>query len=124
MTEELQNTLASILETGKATLSTLVDTMMVEAPELIKELLWWNGITSFIWFIIFSILFLLLWKWEIKIWKWGIEKSDYDPYYFISIFYSMGHFTVALLAFTSLTWLKVLVAPRLFLLEWITVLVK
>ena len=125
MNEVLQTQIASIVEKGTMAIETVVNNLMTQAPELVKEILWYNAIISAIWFILLLGFTLLLTKWEKQIWQWGIKTTEErdDPVFLLSVLYSIIHLVIISVLCAQTTWIKILVAPRLYLLEYVAQLI-
>jgi len=104
--------------------------MSDELPEYINELLWWKGIESLIGFIFGAVLFAavgLYWKWYFKTMPtWGKSISDDRAFD-----YGLGGIVVSgvvcligLVFVKQLTWLQILIAPRVFLVEYLSAIAK
>lgn len=122
---------------------TALDFLAAEIPDVIQQLLVWHAIESFIWF--FLGLLLLASPW-LAYWKWGGQGEPAEPRYGEARYketlthgYDGRISQDALFALTlcgviatllglvlsmgNLDWLKILVAPKLYLLEYARVLV-
>ena len=122
---------------------TALDFLAAEIPDVIQQLLVWHAVESFIWFL--PGVLLLASPWFVY-WKWGGRGDPIEPKYgetryketlthgyngrvdveAIGLFALLsGIATLAglALALANLDWLKILVAPKLYLLEYARVLV-
>jgi hypothetical protein len=126
MKEQLQEVLVTMLDKTQAGISTIVDTLMVEAPELVREILVYNFVVSFAWFVLLLGIVIAMAIPTKRIWVWCIKyTSDNDePACILSILYSAIHILIIFGYIGSITWLQIWLAPRLYLLEYITALVK
>jgi hypothetical protein len=127
---------------------TTLDFLAAEIPDVIQQLLVWHAIESFIWF--FLGLLLLASPWFVY-WKWGgrgepTGEADYGggPRYkktfthnrlgevdgdgdgmFALMLVGAAATTVGfLITMNNLEWLQILVAPKLYLLEYARVLLR
>ena len=120
---------------------TALDFLAAEIPDVIQQLLVWHAIKSFIGFFLGVLLLAAPW---FVYWKWGgrgepIEPKNGETRYKETLthgFYGRvneeavalfalfgGTATFAGLALSNLEWLQILVAPKLYLLEYARVLV-
>ena len=117
--------------------------LAAEIPDVIKQLLVWHAIESFIWFFLGVLLLAAPW---FVYWKWGGRGEPTEPRYgearyketlthgydgrisedalFALVLGSLVATIIGVtLTMVSLEWLKILVAPKLYLLEYARVLV-
>ena len=122
---------------------TALDFLATEIPDVVQQLLIWHAIESFIWFFLGVLLLAAPW---FVYWKWGGRGEPTEPKYgaarykgtlthgyagqvneeAVGLFALLsGIATLAglALALSNLDWLKILVAPKLYLLEYARVLV-
>ena len=122
---------------------TALDFLATEIPDVIQQLLVWHAIESFIWFFLGTLIIAAPW---LVYWRWGGRGGPAEPYYgeagyvetlthnrlgevdWDGVFGLMLGGAVATLAgfalaLNNLDWLKILVAPKLYLLEYARVLV-
>lgn len=124
---------------------TALDFLAAEIPDVIQQLLIWHAIESLIWFLPGLLLIAAPW---LVYWRWGGRGEPTDPdaytgaarYEETLTHYRDGtvHFDAVvglvlagavtttagfLLTMNSLEWLQILVAPKLYLLEYARVLV-
>lgn len=122
MNEALQNKLVEVLESGKQGVLQAADMLKEQMPDLAEQILKWNfatslmhfcvGITILIGAIIVAKRFKLLTSDKMKETEFGS----------LSIIAPM---IVGLaVCFSSYTWIKILIAPKLFLIKCILTLVK
>lgn len=128
----LEKTLIDSIEGIKKTGTELVDALYEQAPEVINQLLLWNAVESFIKFIA-SLLLLCI---PFALYKLGVyaykkfevaEFHDEGPFWIVSIIVgTFGTFISIGLFFehVSLTWLKIWLAPKVYLLEYLAAFVK
>ncbi len=126
---------------------TALDFLATEIPDVIQQLLVWHAIESFIWFL--PGLLLLASPWLVY-WRWGGRGEPAEPYYGEERYVETlthdsrgkvdgdgdGVFGLLLLrgvvatpagfalALNNLEWLQILVAPKLYLLEYARVLLR
>ncbi len=122
---------------------TALDFLATEIPDVIQQLLVWHAVESFIWF--FLGVLLLASPWFVY-WKWGGRGEPSESYYGEARYVEtlthnrlgevdwdgMGALVLGgavattaglLTTMSSLEWLQILVAPKLYLLEYARVLV-
>lgn len=130
MNEELQKTLADIISRVTTGADAAIQFGKEQIPEVIKQLLIWNFTLSFlIWFsataiiIAYTIWLLTRFKWWFK--NQNNTSSEQDSFY-IAMLYVGGiiSFIMIFVFWFNLDWLKIWVAPKLYLLEYAADLVK
>ena len=124
---------------------TALDFLAAEIPDVVQQLLVWHAIESFIWFFLGTLILAVPW---FVYWRWGgrgepTNEKNYNGetvYRETLTHYRDGtvHFDAVcglvlggavttllglLLTLYNLDWLKILVAPKLYLLEYARVLV-
>ena len=118
--------------TIKGGLAEVVEVVQREAPLVVQELINWAIVYDLCWFIgsalCFIVVFVLLKKYT---WKWANEfekEADYGESgcgYFLGIGCPIAFLLVCFALFAlHWGWLKPLIAPRLFLLEYFANMVK
>lgn len=124
---------------------TALDFLAAEIPDVIQQLLVWHAIESFIWFL--PGLLLLASPWFVY-WKWGGRGEPAEPYYGEARYVeTLTHNRLGdidqdgvlgllmlggvvatpagfLITMNNLEWLQILVAPKLYLLEYARVLLR
>lgn len=128
----LEQTLIKSIEGIQKTGTELVDALYQQAPEVVEQLLLWHGIESLIYciaaisslalpFIHYKVASHLYQKLGFKDWK--DVSGFWIPTFFSSVIVfatSVGCF----LTFINLKWLKIWLAPKVYLLEYLADLVK
>lgn len=128
----LENTLITSIEGIKKTGTELVDALYQQAPEVIEQLLLWHGIESFILFLVslamLSVPFIFYKLAAAAYTKFNVAKmSDEFPYWMITIvsgIVSITASTAMAIDLMNLKWLKIWLAPKVYLLEYLATLVK
>ena len=135
MTEQptVQNTLEQALiksiEGIQKTGTELVDALYQQAPEVVEQLLLWHGIIKCIVAILVFVLPLIHYKvvkhtyQKLGVKEWSDESVFVIPAFFsgaIVFAISIGCF----LTFMNLKWLKIWIAPKVYLLDYLADLVK
>jgi len=100
-----------------------------QLPDYIMQLLLWHGWYSFITFAI-SVLIIIVWPIvDYKLGKLTYEKDSGGGDLFFGGYIMFGSFLrvplfIAIIHFFNLTWLKIWIAPKVFLVEYAASLVK
>ena len=103
-----------------------VDFVNAQLPDYIEQLLLWYAVKSGIWFVLGLLgligLFILFRKWHHKF----IMTHDSDGVlYFIGIFVGIFPFLVFIaMTLGNLDWLQICLAPKVWLVEYISSLAK
>lgn len=128
----LEKTLIDSIDSIKKTGTELVDALYEQAPEVINQLLLWNAVESFIKFIASLLLLCIpfsLYKLAAYAYKKleVAEHHDQGPFWIVSVI--VGGFGTVLsiasfLSHVSLAWLKIWIAPKVYLLEYLAAFVK
>lgn len=128
MNEQLQTILLNLVQRSITALNSGAEFLATEIPEVIQQLLVWKAIESFIWFIL--ILFLsgmVIYYGGIKgfqIATFHRETSDGMSYVLWGLILALAFVATIPSLFYHLDWLQILVAPKLYLLEYVAELVK
>lgn len=103
-----------------------VDMVMEQAPILMQEVLHWYFAYNLILFILGLIVLIAIAVIDYKLIKWEqSDRSDKDGFgYFVSFMFSVITIPLTFLILINLTWLKIYIAPRLWLIEYAASLVK
>lgn len=135
MNEQLQNAVASLIneslslfEKGKTFLST-------EIPDVVQQLLLWHATVSFLYTLMGIGILLGLTYFDYKQWVfWTTEVKDrYDnlkkriegehgPFALLNVFQLLP--IIYAISLFNLTWLQILIAPKIFLIEYAAKLIK
>lgn len=122
---------------------TALDFLATEIPDVVQQLLIWHAIESFIWFFLGTLVLAAPW---FVYWRWGGRGEPTEPKYgemryketlthgyygqvreealaFFALLSGIVTFLGLALTLSNLDWLKILVAPKLYLLEYARVLV-
>ena len=128
----LEQTLIKSIEGIQKTGTELVDALYQQAPEVVEQLLLWHGIESFIKCIAAILVFVLpLIHYKVvkhTYQKLGVKEWSDESIFVIPAFFS-GAIVFAIsigcfLTFMNLKWLKIWIAPKVYLLEYLADLVK
>lgn len=123
MNDELQKALAVMLQ--KTTQATEAGTAFLQAelPEVIRQLLMWKAVQSFIVFIVALTICIYLSRLSRKFFREHKEHS-YDSKDMLSFFSGVGAFFSFIVAMVSTSWLMILIAPKVYLIEYAASLAK
>jgi hypothetical protein len=135
MNEKLQQALGDLLNNTMSGISSAKDFLVSELPEVIQQLLMWHAVYNFILFVIallFIINFFICGYVLMKKIKWVSEKKDdwgdsqISKQGIFGIVYGILSLVSCLVALTNLNfiWLKIWVAPKVWLIEYAANLVK
>lgn len=132
MNEELQSALTSVIINTADSFNSVKDFTLEQAPDVIQQLLLWNGIYSFIEWVAGLVMISLTTVMCFKVVKISKDNDvdvvdDFGFFGFMSFpigfVFSMANLAcgVALLNFD---WLKIWIAPKAWLIEYAANLVK
>lgn len=137
MNEELKAQLIPILENTKDGLAAAVDFLCEQSPLLVDEILRWEGIKSGMVFFIYATVMIIGMIFSKKIRLLAKIRSrskneecirlcgehKHDECMWCPILGVIAHIIIfvilPIVVLCNLTWVKVLVAPRLFLIEYV-----
>jgi len=133
MNEQLQGALTSLINKSLDGLDAATDVLTAELPEVITQLLLWYGVSSLIYAgvgLSLMIISIVAMKKTYDAFKKAEKRTylkDYDGdinYGFaINWSLSVGVVCIGLIMF-NLTWLKIWIAPKIWLIEYATSLAK
>lgn len=131
MKEELQTALTEILQKTLQGAETAKDFLTTEIPDVLGQLLMWHGAYSFIENLIGVTLFGIGCKWLHSVFinknkiKWS-QSNDITTSEIREIIKGCvaGFGTGIGLSYTNLTWLQIWIAPKVWLIEYMSNLVK
>jgi hypothetical protein len=123
MTNELEKILIPLIEKAASGAENAVDVIYAQAPEVIRQLLIWNAGASGLAFILISLGYLYF---MCGIAEWRREnKSDNDLCVCVGTGVIGSLFALMLgTFFHAIDWLQILIAPKLYLLEYVARLAK
>ena len=131
MNDDLQKALAEILNKTAQGVEAGVGFLQRELPEVVQQVLIWHGVKSAVYFtssVLLAVMLALLAK---KMWGHGraYKNSDYYDDGREQRFVASGVAAVAsggaiASAVYNITWLQILLAPKLYLIEYAASLVK
>ncbi|MHA1853855.1 MAG: hypothetical protein ACTSUF_10185 [Candidatus Heimdallarchaeaceae archaeon] len=140
MTEALQNKLIEVLDLGKVGILNVFEAIKAQVPELVEQILKYTFLKSFIgWlFGIFClIVFVFCAKGLMLVYKRERERAEklgekYIGYTYESAIKNIIYGVVGITTFITgistffdyTLWLEILIAPKLFIVEYIAELIK
>ena len=130
MNEQLQKVLADIITRVTSGADAAIQFGKEQIPEVLKQLLIWNFTFSFlIWFSATAIIVGYI-IWMLTKFKWWFKNqrtttSEQDAAVTaISVIWGIITFIMIFVFWCNLDWLKIWVAPKLYLLEYAASLIK
>lgn len=129
MNDQLEKALADVLISTSNTVGEAKDFLLQEIPDVARQALLYYGVQNFIYFLFAVIMFGVLNYKLIKCFKAKenplLSGTKDEPSVFGIIFlvvYSAG--TCVAIGLVNLTWLKIWLAPKLWLIEYANSLIK
>lgn len=131
MNDELQKSLAIILQKTTAAATAGVDFLSEQLPDVIRQLLLWNAVRSAMFFLLFFLVAMALIIISAKAWRFSssyIPKDFGDDTAGWSRFGGClaGVFSVLffVLAICNMEWMQIWLAPKLYLIEYTARILK
>lgn len=124
MNEQLQETVNTILTRALSIADETGEFLVEQVPDVVNQLLIWEATASAIGMVSWIIIvFLYIWG-CVRLWNSNTDVQSGDVLGALVLFGMI--MSILLLAFigVSFDWLKILVAPKLYLLEYAAALVK
>lgn len=126
MNEELVQRVIPIIDKMEEGIAKGVEVLQRECPLLVEDILQWNMCVSLICFGMGIFVLLMMLPYTKRMWKWGFDEERYDEdgAKIVVVAISVAHTCIGVgIATSSLTWIQIWIAPRLFLLEYVSELV-
>ena len=138
ISNELDKQLVEILRGVTDSAGTAKDFVLAELPDVISQMLMWYGVYNFILFIISIVLFVVVgWAWkkfggvgalrtDTNKRHWTLSHNDrgeFDAHMVASLFVTAIPIIIASVNI-NLEWLKIWIAPKLWLIEYTAQLVR
>lgn len=117
MNDELQTTLNDALVSVIESTASAKEFILAETPEVIEQLLMWEVLSSLVWFFAWIVVASVFVFYTVRAFR---NAWDFDGIMFLTIASACSLIGIA----SSLTWLKIMIAPKLYLLEYAAELVK
>jgi len=128
--ESLDNTLSTIIDGAPEKGAKLVDWLYIQAPEVIQQLLAWHAVESGILalmslaLLIFAICMAYFGTTRFYAWMVRERGTEEPMFYFFIVVYNMIALVVASCNLVNITnnlvWLKIWIAPKVYLLEYLS----
>lgn len=130
MNDQLQKVLADIITRVTSGADAAIQFGKEQIPEVLKQLLVWNFTLSFmIWFsataiiVGYAIWMATKFRWWLK--NQHVTTSEQDSMYaIIFVIWGFISFVMVFVFWCNLDWLKIWIAPKLYLLEYAASLIK
>jgi len=127
--KQMEAVVTEVLTKALKAAETTGEFLTEQTPEVVQQLLLWNGVSSAIKFGVCVILLLLIaFKWipkSVKACQKVDEEGEVYDYEEYSLFLVFWVAPIAILVgVADLVWLKILIAPKLYLLEYASSLVR
>lgn len=130
MNEELQKQIANTLQAAVAAAQKGGEWLAGQIPDVLKQLLIWTVSVGVINIVVMTVIWSIWYKLVLKTFKYARSDGG-DEDYFMPAFIFEGIFLIGYAIFTACvhidyigSGLKALIAPKLFLLEYISHMVK
>jgi hypothetical protein len=130
MNNELQKALLDIINSINSGTVSAIGFLKGEIPDVIQQILLWNGVKSAILFVVgilFSIFVVIA---NIKAYKYlkAEEELNYPDelllFFTIATLINIILLIISLAFLLNITWLQILIAPKVWLIEYSTSLIK
>ena len=119
--DALQDKTLNIINWLEGAIKTSTDFASEQIPLFIQELLHYNFVMSLSWFILGIVGVITMVIGAILLIKWANKNFHVrdDACYFGLIFLSLGFVCSSLMVFNNLDWIKIKLAPRVYLMEYV-----
>lgn len=122
MNDDLQEALAEILNKTTQGVEAGVGFLQRELPEVIQQLLVWHMVKSAVTCLFFLTATCALAYGTARMWKWCLSEDDGSQV--LCVFPGLAVLVSGYLTLASNSWLQILIAPKLYLIEYAASLVK
>lgn len=117
----MNNNLITWSEIGKDNVLRLIEELEKQSPAFLRELCMWYGVSSFIVWLVFALGLAALLFYSKRCFR---KLKEYfingDNEAMLAIPYSLAFLVCSVVVFANLAWLQILIAPRLFIIEYIS----
>lgn len=123
MNEQLQTALAEMLGKANSGIDAGASFLQAQLPDVIQQLLAWKATQSVLWFslpIIALVVFVNLAGWICR----KSEPMDRDEKAFVAWITLIPVTILAVIAGCNMDWLQILIAPKIYLIEYAASLAK
>lgn len=120
MNEELQQAIAMLIEKSLSGINEGINFLSAELPDFVNQLLVWYALSTFIYMVVGITILICMIKYVQYVYK-NWNKFPEEARIFNGLAGGSGVFFVSLLTLGELiniTWLKILVAPKVWLVEY------
>lgn len=123
MNDDLQKALAVILQKTTHAAETGAAFLQAELPEVIRQLLMWKAVQSFIWFALALTACVILFRKSREYFK-AHKVGSFDGFDLVGGLAAIGSGLTFVIAMLSTAWLQILIAPKVYLIEYAARLAK
>jgi hypothetical protein len=121
MNEQAQKILEDLLKKASNGIDSAVSFSQAQIPDVIQQLLMWNAVSSagiqiICLIAIIACVYLMIFAWN--------EGDDGEAVLAVLFFTGVGSIACIVVIFNNFDWLKILLAPKLYLIEYAASLVK
>lgn len=121
MNEQAQKILEDLLKKASNGIDSAVSFSQAQIPDVIQQLLMWNAVSSagiqiICVMAIIACVYLMIFAWN--------EGDDGEAVLAVLFFTVVGSIACIVVIFNNFDWLKILLAPKLYLIEYAASLVK
>lgn len=118
MNDELQKQLSEALGGVVENAALAKDFVLAELPDVVTQLLWWNGVKSFFGFVFGVVMLLAGWRliaYTRRNWE-RLEDEDIEhlPIMGVAAALIIG----VAMSLSNMAWLQILIAPKVYLIEY------
>lgn len=123
MNDKLQESLATLIERSVSGIDAGVAFLSAEIPDVVHQLLMWKASVSAISMIACLVLCWAIYKFnaaQIRYWKKLFDEphEDWSQHPEIMMNIAQGLFLIPVAALFSIDWLQILIAPKIYLIEY------
>lgn len=122
MNDQLQKALADIINKSMAGIDATKEFLIKETPDVIQQLLLWYGVYKFILFCLGVLLIVCIIIGNYKQVKW-LNKNKLWGEPWVTFNMAQALFMVPIVATVNIEWLKIWIAPKIWLIEYASRLV-
>lgn len=119
LTEAMQDKTLNIINWLESAIKTSTDFASEQIPLFIQELLHYNFVMSLIWFSVGIATFIIIAYYTRKFCKWMTEEDNWDEYSPAVIFFAMALIGCIIFSACHMDWIKIKLAPRVYLMEYV-----
>lgn len=120
MNEQAQKVLTDLLQRAVTGVDKAVEFSQAQIPDVIHQLLVWNAVSS----ILIQVFLLILCICIVLVIRWTWKEDDENLMFATMILGVILLLTFTVFIFYNFDWLKIWLAPKLYLLEYTASLVK